>query len=165
MSVATIAASVIDTRWCASKRSRRLAVRVLSISSTVGAMVVPTSNRATEVSALCAAKSARRARLTLSSNTRRPSNSNTPRCPRTSSRTEELRALWDAELAGDTRATVAIKLSAELRLCERHVVDLVARLSPSPGPARSRNGMCARHARGGTADRGTPDVAAGVVAC
>jgi hypothetical protein len=43
-------------------------------------------------------------------------------------RDERLQALWDAELAGETRATVAVKLAAEIRLCEKHVTDLLARV-------------------------------------
>ena len=41
-------------------------------------------------------------------------------------RGERLAALWAAELAGDTRASVAVKLAAEIRLCEKHVVDLLS---------------------------------------
>jgi hypothetical protein len=62
-------------------------------------------------------------------------------------RLEELRALWDAELAGETRATVAIKMSAEARLCERHIVDLVARLSFGPERAKSERHVRAARSR------------------
>lgn len=62
-------------------------------------------------------------------------------------RAEQLRALWDAELAGDTRASVAVKLAAEIRLCEKHVTDLLARVNPGPGQAKSEQHQRAARAR------------------
>ncbi|MDV3130009.1 hypothetical protein M1247_34255 [Mycobacterium sp. 21AC1] len=62
-------------------------------------------------------------------------------------RAEQLRALWAAELAADTRASVAVKIAAEIRLCEKHVTDLLARVNPGPGQAKSEQHQRAARAR------------------
>jgi hypothetical protein len=62
-------------------------------------------------------------------------------------RGEQLRALWDAELAGRTRPSVAVKLAAEIRLCEKHVVDLLARVNPGPGQVKSDRHVRAARSR------------------
>ncbi|MGB7239721.1 MAG: hypothetical protein WBD41_27545 [Rhodococcus sp. (in: high G+C Gram-positive bacteria)] len=46
-------------------------------------------------------------------------------------RSEQLSVLLSAELAGDSAPSTVVKLSAELRMLERQVVDLVGRLNPS----------------------------------
>ncbi|CDM76133.1 hypothetical protein MMARE11_19860 [Mycobacterium marinum E11] len=45
--------------------------------------------------------------------------------------------LWKKEVAGEAQPAVLVKLSAELRACERAAVDLVARVNPGIGPAKS----------------------------
>jgi hypothetical protein len=50
---------------------------------------------------------------------------------------EKLKAQRDGELAGKARSTTLVRLSAEVRHCERQVHDLVARLSFGVGPAKS----------------------------
>jgi hypothetical protein len=56
-------------------------------------------------------------------------------------RAEELGWLYDEELAGERRPTVLVKLSGEIRLCERQVIDLIGRIHLGVGQAKS-----ARHA-------------------
>jgi acyl-CoA reductase-like NAD-dependent aldehyde dehydrogenase len=63
-------------------------------------------------------------------------------------RAEALAALWTAELAsGEVRASVAVKIAAELRLCEKHVADLLARVNPGPGQAKSDRHVRAARSR------------------
>lgn len=57
-------------------------------------------------------------------------------------RAEDLRGFYADERAGERRATVLVKISAELRMLDRQVVELVARLNVGVGPAKS-----ARHQR------------------
>ncbi len=53
-------------------------------------------------------------------------------------RGEEIRALIRAELEStEPRPSLVVKLSAEARLCERQAVDLVARVNPGLGQAKS----------------------------
>lgn len=66
-------------------------------------------------------------------------------------RSEVLGRLWKKELAGEARRTVLIKLAAEQRAQDKAVVDLIARVNPGVGPARSE-----RHARAGSRCRDGP---------
>ncbi|MBP1054420.1 hypothetical protein J6397_30185 [Rhodococcus qingshengii] len=53
-------------------------------------------------------------------------------------RAERVQKLLDTEINGEARPAVVVKLSAELRLLERQVVDMVAKLNPSGvGSAKS----------------------------
>jgi hypothetical protein len=62
-------------------------------------------------------------------------------------RAEQVRALVDAELAPpEPRATNVTKLSAEVRLLNKAIIDYVWRLNPGPGVAKSE-----RHQRAGRA--------------
>lgn len=57
---------------------------------------------------------------------------------KTADRVEELRRLWQAELSADNpRPTIVVKLSAEIRLCEKAIHDLVARVNLGSGPVKS----------------------------
>lgn len=58
-----------------------------------------------------------------------------------------LAKLWKRELAGAADPAVLVKLSAELRACERAVVDLVARVNPGVGPAKSERHVRAARSR------------------
>lgn len=62
-------------------------------------------------------------------------------------RADVVQALFDAEQAGDASAPLLLKMSAELRMLDRQVVDLVARLEPGPGVARSNRHVRAARAR------------------
>jgi len=62
-------------------------------------------------------------------------------------RAEVLRVRFDAEEAGDAQPAVLVKLSAELRLLDRQVVDLVARVNPGIGAAKSARHQRAAHSR------------------
>jgi hypothetical protein len=57
--------------------------------------------------------------------------------------------LWKKELTGDASPTVLVKLSAEMRACERAVIDLVARVNPGIGPAKSDRHQRAAQSRWG----------------
>ena len=57
-------------------------------------------------------------------------------------RAEVLREMFAAERAGEARAEILLKISAELRQVDRQVVDLASRLNPGVGPAKS-----ARHVK------------------
>jgi hypothetical protein len=57
-------------------------------------------------------------------------------------RAEDMRNLYAAERSGENRATILVKLSAELRMLDRQIVELVARINVGLGPAKS-----ARHQR------------------
>ena len=69
----------------------------------------------------------------------------------TADRAEELREVYAAERAGEDRATVSVKLSAELRALDRQVVDLVARVNAGLGPPKSERHQRAARARWGQA--------------
>lgn len=60
---------------------------------------------------------------------------------------EKLRAQRDAELAGPARPTTLVRLSAEVRHCERMVHDLVARINFGLGPAKAPQQQRAARAR------------------
>jgi hypothetical protein len=62
-------------------------------------------------------------------------------------RADDLRAAFDAELSGENRATVLCKLSAEVRACDRAVVDLVAKVNPDVGSAPSERHVRAAKSR------------------
>lgn len=55
----------------------------------------------------------------------------------TADRAEELRWLWDEELAGERRPSILTKLSGEIRLADRQVVDLIGRIRFGVGEAKS----------------------------
>ena len=55
----------------------------------------------------------------------------------TADRADVLRGVFDAEQAGECRPAVLAKVSAELRALDRQVVDLLARLNPGVGVAKS----------------------------
>jgi len=61
-------------------------------------------------------------------------------------RAEVLREMFADEQAGKARPTILVKISAELRMCDRQVVDLVTRINPGVGVAKSeRHVRAARH--------------------
>jgi hypothetical protein len=62
-------------------------------------------------------------------------------------RGEQLQRIYDAQLAAGAEPGVLVKLSAELRLCERAVVDLVARINAGVGPAKSARRVASARAR------------------
>lgn len=62
-------------------------------------------------------------------------------------RAEVLRGMFADEQAGQARPTVLVKISAELRMCDRQVVDLVARINPGVGVAKSERHVRAARAR------------------
>ncbi|MFC9833183.1 hypothetical protein ACFVKB_05055 [Rhodococcus sp. NPDC127530] len=65
------------------------------------------------------------------------------RAGETVDRAEHVRKLFASEMAGEQNPATVVKLSAELRMLDRQVVDLVAKLNPEGvGPAKS-----ARHQR------------------
>lgn len=55
----------------------------------------------------------------------------------TADRADDLRAVFAAEQSGEARPTVLVSLSGELRLLDKAVVDLLARLEFGPGKAKS----------------------------
>ncbi|SUA02954.1 Uncharacterised protein [Mycolicibacterium fortuitum] len=57
-------------------------------------------------------------------------------------RSEQLGRLWKQELAGEARASVLVKIAAEQRAQDRAVIDLISRVNPGVGVARSE-----RHTR------------------
>jgi hypothetical protein len=59
----------------------------------------------------------------------------------------DIKALRDAELTGQARPTTLVRLSAEVRHCERQVHDLVARIHFGVGAARSPQHQRAADAR------------------
>ncbi|WP_147378884.1 hypothetical protein [Mycobacteroides abscessus] len=65
----------------------------------------------------------------------------------TADRAEILRELFDTEQSGDCRATVLAKISAEVRALDRQVQDLLAKLNPGVGPAKSERHQRAAGAR------------------
>lgn len=64
-------------------------------------------------------------------------------------RGETLQWLWDEELARDAHPTTLVKLSAEIRACERQVVDLISKVNPAVGVAKSERHVRAANARYG----------------
>lgn len=73
----------------------------------------------------------------------------------TADRVEVLQRAFDAEVGGEGRPAVLAKISAEMRALDRQVVDLVAKLNPGVGPAKSE-----RHQRAAQS-RWTPKVVRG----
>lgn len=70
------------------------------------------------------------------------------RAGETVDRAEAVKAILDGELAGESRPAVVVKLSGELRLLDKLVVDLVARLNPDGvGPVKSPRHQRAAHSR------------------
>jgi hypothetical protein len=67
-------------------------------------------------------------------------------------RAAALRTLLGDELAGERRPSVAAKGAAELRQQERHVTDMLARLSFGTEPAKSSRHQRAANARWGRRD-------------
>lgn len=66
---------------------------------------------------------------------------------RAADQAQVLREMFAAELADQARPAVAVKLSAELRLLDKAVVDLVARVNPGVGPAKSERHVRAARSR------------------
>jgi hypothetical protein len=64
-------------------------------------------------------------------------------------RAEVLGRSWKKEIAGEARPSVLVKLSAEMRACERAVVDLVARVNPGVRDAKSDRHQRAAQSRWG----------------
>jgi hypothetical protein len=62
-------------------------------------------------------------------------------------RAEALRTLLADELASERRPSVAAKVAAELRQQEKHVTDMLARLSLGTEPAKSAQHQRAANAR------------------
>lgn len=62
-------------------------------------------------------------------------------------RSEALGKLWKKELAGEARPTVLIKLAAEQSAQDKAVVDLISRVNPGVGPAKSERHMRAANFR------------------
>ncbi|MCU1698260.1 MAG: hypothetical protein JWR34_4323 [Mycobacterium sp.] len=60
---------------------------------------------------------------------------------------ETLKALRATELAGDAAPTTLVKLSSEIRACERQVFDLIGRVNFGEGVAKSAHHQRAAHAR------------------
>jgi hypothetical protein len=52
-------------------------------------------------------------------------------------RAEQIQRLYDDEMAGARNAALLVKLSGELRLCEKQAVDLIARVCLGAGPQKS----------------------------
>lgn len=65
----------------------------------------------------------------------------------TADRAEVLRGRFDHLEANDGSENALVKVSAELRLLDRQVVDLVARVHPGLGNAKSERHQRAAHAR------------------
>lgn len=65
----------------------------------------------------------------------------------TADRVETLQQAFDTELSGDARPAVLAKLSSELRALDRQVVDLLGRLNPGVGAAKSERHQRAAGAR------------------
>jgi hypothetical protein len=53
-------------------------------------------------------------------------------------RGEQFQRLYDEELAGACHAGALVRLSGEIRLCEKQTVDFVARIHLGAGPAKSQ---------------------------
>ena len=61
---------------------------------------------------------------------------------------DQMRELYAAEEAGEHRLTTMVKLSAEMRLCDKQAADLVARLQPNPAVPHRKS---PQHVRAGKA--------------
>lgn len=64
-------------------------------------------------------------------------------------RAEILDAAFAAEIGGEKRSSVLVKLSAEVRALDRQVVDLLAKVNPGLGPGLSERHQKASRARWG----------------
>lgn len=53
-------------------------------------------------------------------------------------RAEELKWLWDQEMTRGASPTVLVKLSSEMRACERQALDFVARVNPADNAQQPR---------------------------
>ena len=62
-------------------------------------------------------------------------------------RGEQLQIAYDDELAGEARATALVRLSAEIRACERAKVTMLERVRLTPEPVRSPRHQRAARAR------------------
>jgi hypothetical protein len=62
-------------------------------------------------------------------------------------RRSQLQARYDSRLAADAESAELVKLSAELRLCERVVVDMTSKLSIGVGQAKSERHVKASRSR------------------
>jgi len=62
-------------------------------------------------------------------------------------RAEQLQAAYEDALAGGGDVSLALKLAAELRLADRAVTELVARLNPGLQPKKSERHQRAANAR------------------
>lgn len=69
------------------------------------------------------------------------------RAAATADRAESLRSLFTTEQDGENRPAVLVKISAEIRSCDRQVVDLVSRVNPDVGPAPSERHVRAAKSR------------------
>lgn len=69
------------------------------------------------------------------------------RAAATADRAEALRSLFGDEQDGQNRPTALVKISAEIRACDRQVVDLVAKVNPDVGPAPSERHVRAARSR------------------
>jgi hypothetical protein len=67
----------------------------------------------------------------------------------TADRAEVIQAVFDTERAGEARASLLVKLSAEKRSLDRQVVDLLAKVNPGLGGAVSERHQKASRARWG----------------
>jgi hypothetical protein len=65
----------------------------------------------------------------------------------TADRVEVLQAVFADEQDGESRPAVLAKVSAEIRALDRQVVDLLTRLNPGFGPAKSERHQRAAGAR------------------
>jgi hypothetical protein len=66
---------------------------------------------------------------------------------RAANRREILQAQLDAEVAGENRPEVAVKLSAEMRLLDKSITDHLGRVHIGPGAAKSPRHQRAVNAR------------------
>ncbi|MED5813870.1 hypothetical protein VST63_16040 [Mycolicibacterium sp. 050232] len=64
-------------------------------------------------------------------------------------RSEQLGRLWKAELADEARAGVLVKIAAEQRAQDRAVIDLISRVNPGIGAAKSDRHTRAAQSRWG----------------
>ena len=55
--------------------------------------------------------------------------------------------MLDEELIGEQRPSVLVKLSAELRLCEKQKLDAISRINFGVGPAKSARHQFSANAR------------------
>ena len=62
-------------------------------------------------------------------------------------RAEVLGRLWEQEMDGTASTAVLVKLSAEMRACEKAVVDMVSKVNPDVGEAKSARHVQAARSR------------------